>query len=280
LRAPEQLLIPHTASSGAESDMPRTTWKGFLRLSLVSCPVYLTPAATKTKSIRLHQVWMPRGEPREEPDFEEFEERERPAARRTAETAQPTLPRPRATEDPDEPGSAARIALRPVDRTTGEAIERDQVVKGYEFDRGRFVTFTPDELKALDIESSRTIDLTSFVPRIEIDPVYFDAPYYIYPDGTVADEVFQVIGAAMAGAGMAGIGRLTISRHERMVMVEPRGAGMVLITLRAAAKVRPAEFGAAEGVIDPEMVAIAEAIIKRRGGRFDQATFRVMRCGN
>ena len=128
--------------------------------------------------------------------------------------------------------------MQPVDRQTGEAIEQGEVVKGYEFDRGQYVTFTAEEvLKKLDVESTRTIDLTTFVPRAEIDPVYFNTPYFVYPDGAAAAEAFRVIGAAMADAGMAGIGRVTLSRRERAVLVEPRGAGMVLITPRAAEEV-------------------------------------------
>src|SRR3954452_7750731 len=84
----------------------------------------------------------------------------------------------------------------------------------------------------------------------------------------------RVIGAALAEAGLAGLGRLTLSRRERMVMVEPRGAGMLLITLRSADEVRAAEFGEAGGEIDAEASAIAETIVKRRAGRFDPATFR------
>src|SRR6266542_5542761 len=96
------------------------------------------------------------------------------------------------------------------------------------------------------------IDLTTFVPRADIDPIYFSTPYYVYPDGPIAAEAFRVIGAAMAEAGSAGMGRLTLSRRERMVMVEPRGAGMVLITSRAADQVRLAEFGSADGELDAE----------------------------
>ena len=113
---------------------------------------------------------------------------------------------------------------------------RSEVVKGYEYDRGQFITFTAEELKALDIESSKVVDLETFVPRGDIDAVYFDSPYYLYPDGPIAVEALRVIGVAMAEAGAAGIGRLTLSRRERMVMVEPRGTGMALFTLRAAAE--------------------------------------------
>jgi DNA end-binding protein Ku len=87
-------------------------------------------------------------------------------------------------------------------------------------------------------------------------------------------ETFRVIGAAIAEAGAVGIGRVTLSRRERLVMVEPRDAGMVLITLRASEEVRAAAFTKADADIDADMVAIAETIIKRRSGHFDPTTFR------
>jgi DNA end-binding protein Ku len=162
--------------------------------------------------------------------------------------------------------------LRPHDPSTGQQVEKEEVVKGYEYERGQFVTFAPGELKALDVESSKVIDLEKFVARGEIDPVYFDSPYYLYPDGPLAVETMRVIGAAMAEAGVAGIGRLTLSRRERAVMVEPRGMGMALFTLRSAAEVRASQFGSPEGDLDVEMVAIAGAIIKQRADKFDPST--------
>src|ERR1051325_9324750 len=209
--------------------MPRASWKGFLRLSLVSCPVYLSPATTRTKSIRLRQGWVPREAP-EPADADEDYEPPAPTGRHfRREEAEPA-------EGPEEFAPATPVYLRPHDPYTGEEIERDEVLKGYEVERGQFVTFTPAELKALDVESSKTIDLTSFVPRSEIDPIYFNAGYYIYPDGQIAIEAYRVISAAMADAGMAGLGRLTLSRRDRMVLVEPRGAGLALITLRGSTK--------------------------------------------
>ena len=250
--------------------MPRASWKGFLRLSLVSCPVYLSPATTRTKSIRLHQVWVPSAR-QTEPSEAEDEEAPPPRAAGRSSRGEPE-----ATEDEwEEPaGPATRIALQPVVPDTGEAIERDEVVKGYEFERGQYVTFTPAELKSLDVESSKTIDLTTFVPRDEIDPLYYNAGYYIYPDGAVATEAYRVIAAAMTAAGVAGLGRLTLSRRERMVLVEPRGGGMALITLRSAEEVRPAQFDGLEGEVDPEMIAVAQMILTRRAGHFDPSTFR------
>ena len=155
--------------------MPRASWKGFLRLSLVSCPIYLSPATTRTKSIRLHQVWQPKAGHSGPVDDEEEDEQPAPARRSFAEDFR--------GEARPEPPSPARVALRPHDPHTGEEIEREEVVKGYEYERGQFVTFTPEELKALDVESSKIIDLETFVPRAEVDPIYFSTPYYLYPDG-------------------------------------------------------------------------------------------------
>src|SRR3954467_9105435 len=248
--------------------MPRASWRGFLSLSLVSCPIYLSPATTRTKPIRLHQVWQAAPDDGDEDDLPgrggERQGAERSVTRLRADSAAP---------DGEQSPAATRITLRPHDPGTGEEIEKREVVKGYEYSRGQFLTFTDEELKALDVESSKVVDLEKFVAGSDIDPVYFDSPYYVYPDGPIAVEALRVIGAAMAQAGVVGLGRLTLSRRERMVMVEPRGTGMALFTLRAAGEVRAPQFGSAEGDLDAEMVAIAGAIIKQRTGNFDPSTY-------
>jgi DNA end-binding protein Ku len=210
--------------------MPRASWNGFLRLSLVSCPVALVPATTEAKRVRFNQL--------------------------NSETGN-------------------RVQQQLIDSQTGEVVDRDQIVKGYEHERGRYVTIDDDELKALQIESSKIIDLERFVDRDEVDPVYLDTPYYVYPDGELAAETFRVIGEAMARKNKVGLGRVTMSGRERLVLVEPRDSGLVMSTVRSADEVRPAEFGpSAKGEIDPDMVAIAETIIDRRSGAFDPTTFR------
>jgi DNA end-binding protein Ku len=212
--------------------MPRATWNGHLRLSLVSCPVYLTPATTETKRIRLNQI--------------------------NAETGN-------------------RVRQQLVDEDTGEVVERHQIAKGYEHSRGQYVPLNDDELKELQVESSKVIDLTRFVDREEVDPVSLDAPYYVYPDGKLAVEAFRVIGQAMAAKGLSGIGKVTLASRERLVLIEPRGGGLLMSTLRSADEVRAAEFDAAEegaSGIDPDMLSIAETIIERRKGAFDPVDFR------
>jgi DNA end-binding protein Ku len=249
--------------------MPRASWRGHLRLSLVSCPIYLMPATVRTKPLRLHQVWQ--AAPAEE------EQRERPTRGNGQRLPEQLAAKPSedVEEDQAEPvRPATRITLRPHDPSTGEEVEKHEVVKGYEYERGHYVTFTPDELKSLDLESSKVIDLERFVPRGDLDPVYFNSPYYLYPDGQMAAEAIRVIGEAMAEASVVGIGRLTLSRREHMVMVDPRGTGMVLMTLRAADEVRAPAFAAANGAGDPEMVAVARAIMTQRTGKFDPSSFR------
>ena len=209
--------------------MPRASWNGFLRLSLVSCPVSLVPATTEAKRIRFNQL--------------------------NAKTGN-------------------RVQQQLIDSKTGEVVDRDDIVKGYEHDRGRYVTISDDELKALQIESSKIIDLDRFVDRDEVDPIYLDTPYYVYPDGELAAETFRVIGEAMTHKNKVGLGKVTISSRERQVLVEPRDAGLVMSTVRSSEEVRPAEFGPpAKGEIDADMVAIAESIIERRSGPFDPASF-------
>jgi DNA end-binding protein Ku len=209
--------------------MPRASWSGFLRLSLVTCPVYLTPATTEAKRIRLNQLNSKTGN---------------------------------------------RLSQRLVDSKTGEEVGRDQIVKGYEFDRDRYVTIDDDELKELQVESSKIIDLDRFVSRDEVDPLYLDAPYYVYPEGELAAETFRVIGEAMAHTNKVGLGRITMSGRERPVLVEPRGEGLLMSQLRSSDEVRPAEFAhKQEEQIDPDLVALAETIIERKSGTFEPTAF-------
>jgi DNA end-binding protein Ku len=166
--------------------------------------------------------------------------------------------------------------MRPHDAETGEEVERDQLVKGYEAEDGRFVLVEPEELEALQVEGSRTIELESFVDRAEIDPLYYDTPYLLAPDGPVADETFRVVHAAMKHEGKAGMGHVVVATRERRVAVEVNGSGLLLTTLRAVGEVRAAapyfaEIG--DGALDEEMVELATRIIARKSTRFDPARF-------
>jgi DNA end-binding protein Ku len=121
-------------------DMPRASWRGFLRLSLVSCPIYLSPATARTKSIRLHQVWQATRS--DEADQMPNQVREQDVPKSAARFALDD-----ADDEADQVREATRITLRPHDPSTGEEVEKEDVVKGYEYRRGQFVTLSAEELK-------------------------------------------------------------------------------------------------------------------------------------
>ena len=139
--------------------MPRASWRGFLRLSLVFCPIYLSPATTRTKPIRLHQVWQPAPAAVDEDDLPD-----RGGGRQGSAPPVSRLLAGNGSPDGDQGPAATRITLRPHDPGTGEEIDKREVVKGYEYSRGQFLTFTAEELKALDVESTKIVDLEKFVP--------------------------------------------------------------------------------------------------------------------
>jgi DNA end-binding protein Ku len=168
------------------------------------------------------------------------------------------------------PKTNNRIQMRPIDSETGAEVPRDTLVYGFEFEKGRYVVVTKDELDQLKIESSETIDLEQFVQERAIDPIYFDTPYYLVPDGNTAMETYRVVHQAMRNTKMAGVGRLALSTREHPVVVSPRVRGMLLTTLRPAQEVRSeVEFfrDIDTGSVDKEMVQLAEQIIQRKAVR-------------
>jgi DNA end-binding protein Ku len=172
------------------------------------------------------------------------------------------------------PKTHNRIQMKPHDAETGKELERGELVRGYEFEKGRYVVVDEKELDALEVESAKTIDLQRFVEETEVDPLYLDSPYYLAPDGKIADETFRVIQAAMREEKKAGIGRIVLSRREHPVLLRPRGRGIVLTTLRPAEELRSetAYFeDIQEGKLDPEMVQLARRIIQQKTGPFDEA---------
>lgn len=131
---------------------------------------------------------------------------------------------------------------------------------------------TGKDENAFKAMKSNVIELTHFVNRDEVDPLYLNTSYYVYPDGEMAAEPFRVIAEKMAAKGLVGIGRVTLFNAKRLVMFEPRGAGMVMFTLRSADDVRAASFDTKrQEDFDAEMLDITEAIVERRRTTFDPA---------
>ena len=170
------------------------------------------------------------------------------------------------------PKTGNRISLKPVDSETGEPLERSEIVKGYKLEGDQYVILEAEELKNLQVESSRILDLEAFVDRASVDPIYMDAPYYIYPE-KVGLEAYRVIAEAMAADKKVAIGRIVLSTREHPVLVEPRGGGLMMFLLRTADEVRSAEYDFPEVKIDRKMVEIAGTIMERQAGHFEPAQF-------
>jgi DNA end-binding protein Ku len=210
---------------------PRANWKGYLKLSLVSCAVELYPATTTKDRVAFHMI--------------------------NRETGH-------------------RLRRQLVDEATGEVVESDQQARGYEIAKREYVLLEEDEIESVAIESTHTIDIESFVPREEIDEVYLDAPYYLAPDGKVAEEAFAVIRDAMRERRVVGLGRVVLYRRERVVMLEPRGSGIAARTLRYAYEVRDDrdyfdDIGDVK--VAGEMLDLAQHIIDKKLTSFDPARF-------
>lgn len=173
------------------------------------------------------------------------------------------------------PETNNRIKMVTTDPDTGP-IERSKLVKGYEVSKGEYILLTQDEINSVKLESTKTIDIERFVPAEDIDRLYWDSPYYLAPDGKLAQEAFAVIRDSMAQAGQIGIGRVVMSTRERIVALEPRGKGILVYTLRTDAEVRqPDEIfdGISDKPADPQMIAIAKKIIEQQEGPFDPSQF-------
>ena len=211
---------------------PRPSWKGYLKLSLVSCPVALYPAASSSEKVSFHML--------------------------NGETGN-------------------RLKQQYVDSETGDIVERDDRVKGYEVSKGDYIVVSDDELADVKIESSHTIDIEKFVPKAEIDALYFDNNYYLAPDDKVGEEAFAVIREAMERRKMVGIARVVLFGKERMIMLEPRSKGLVGTTLRYAYEVRAAggyfdEIPKVE--ISKELLDLASHIIDTKAGTFEPGDFK------
>jgi DNA end-binding protein Ku len=210
---------------------PRAYWKGFLRLSLVSCPIALYPATSEREKIHFHQL-----------------------NRKTGN----------------------RIQYRKVDAETGREVERDDIIKGYEKSKGEYVPVEPEELEAVAIESKRVIEIDQFVPRKEIDELYFANPYYIVPDGEAGAQAYVVIREAIEQGNMMALGRVVFTSREHVIALEARGKGIMGITLRYPYEVRDEKdyFDDIPGErVTKDMRDLALHIIKTKTARFHPDKF-------
>ena len=211
---------------------PRAYWKGYLKLSLVTCPVALFPASSRSEKTRFHQI-----------------------NRKTGN----------------------RLRQQMVDEETGRVVEKENKGRGYELGNGKNVEIEPEELDAVEIESTHTIDIDKFVPEQDIDKRYYERPYYIVPDDKSGEEAFAVIRDAMKDKGRVALARIVFAEREHILAIEAWGKGMLGTTLRYDYEVRDEkEFFRSLGSprITKDMVDLAGHILDKKAGRFDASQFK------
>lgn len=184
--------------------------------------------------------------------------------------------------------SGARISFHQVHEPTGKRIQyqkivagvgpvdTDDIVKGFDLGRGQYVLFQPEEIDDLKLEAKRTLDLVQFVSQGEIDPIWFERPSYVVPDGEMAEEGYGVLRDALRSTKKLGIGQFVMRGREYIAAIKPCGRGLLLETLRFADEVREsAPFFADVGddTSDPELLDLARELIARKTAPFDPGRF-------
>jgi len=156
------------------------------------------------------------------------------------------------------------------------AVDKDEIVKGYEVEKGQYVLLDPEEIESVKLESRKTLDLVRFVDDKDIDATYFDKPYYLVPADDLAEEAYVVLREALSAAKKVGVGQLAMRGQEYMVALKPCGRGILLETLRYADEVHKAstffrEIG--DQKADPDLLDMASMLIEKKAGEFDPKEF-------
>jgi DNA end-binding protein Ku len=173
--------------------------------------------------------------------------------------------------------SKQRIRYQKVAGEGGKVVPQSDIVQGYELDDGNYVLFEPDELEKLKLNTRHTVELTEFVEACSIDPLYFDNPYYVLPDGDVAEEGYRIIRDALRTTKKYGVGQLTIRGRENLIAMKPCGDGLMLETLRYANEIRDADeifSGIGTSKLRPELIDMAKQLIEERTQKFDPSEFK------
>lgn len=171
--------------------------------------------------------------------------------------------------------SGKRIAYEKVVPGIGP-VNRDDIIKGYEVEKGEYVLLEEREMEAVKIESKRTLELVQFVDAQEIDPLYFEKPYYVVPKDQLAEEAFVVLREALRRAKKIALGQLSVRGAEKLVAIKPCGKGLLMETLRYADEVRAgrAFFAEIDDITpDDELLELATALIDKRTAPFDASEF-------
>ncbi len=212
--------------------MARAYWKGYLRLSLVTCPIELFPATSEAEKTHFHQI---------------------------------------------DTRTGHRLRQQMVDEKTGDVVDTAHKGRGYELTKGQYVAIEEKELKAIEIESTRTVEITGFVPKAEIDKRYLDRPYYIAPGGKVGADAFAVIRDAMKDKDRVALAKIVMAHREHIIALEPLGKGLLGTTLRFDYEVRDEKDYFADipsPRVNRDMVKLAAHILDTKATTFDPRKFK------
>jgi len=233
-KASPRKAATHGHHRPANSNEPRLSsrpmWQGSLRLSLVSCPVALYGATSRSADISFHLL---------------------------------------------NPETNNRIRMIPTDPDTGP-VERSDLVKGYEISKNHYVVLSNDELQAVKLETTKTIDIERFVDEKDIDRLYWNDPYYLLPNDKSGVEAYTVIREALAETGRVALGRVVMHTRERLVALEPRDKGIIVYTLRMGDEVvqpKDAFEDIPNARPNHQMIEIARKIIEQKEGPFEPGKF-------
>lgn len=185
--------------------------------------------------------------------------------------------------------TGARISFRQIHEPTGKPIryekvvdghgpvDADEIVKGFEYDKGNYVLLDPDEIEAVKLETRKTLELVQFVGACEIPPLYYDKPYYVVPTDELAEDAYRVVRDALRQSEKVGLGQLAMRGHEYLCAIRPCGDCLLLETLHYADEIRKADplFSEISGKgADEELLEVATSLIDRKTAKFDPKVFK------
>ena len=209
----------------------RSTWKGYLKISLVNIPIKVFPATDSGATLSFNQL---HGE------------------------------------------CQTRIQQKRWCPHCEREVPNTEIVKGYEFEKGRYVVMEEEDIEKVRVESTRVINLEKFTDDTAVDPIYLERPYYLAPDGPVARDAFAVIREGMKGK--IGIGKVALYGREYLIKVQPRERGLIMYTLRHASEIRSMdaidELTDVPAQVKPQEVALARQVMGTFEGELDFETYR------
>jgi DNA end-binding protein Ku len=243
--------------------MATAVWRGHISFGLVSIPVCLYRAA-RSERVNLRELYAVRREP------------ENPAPRivRESDTLQNRREAPVEIAHEEPPEFVAPVRRVSVREGSAEPLERSAITKGYEVEKGRYVTIDPEELRSLVPKTATEMEIVEFVHIVEVDPVYFEASYYVSPD-EAGQQAYALLFESMRQTGLVGLARFAMHRREHIVILRPGRSGIVSHTMFFESEVRAEqEYKADPSLVNPKNLELAKMLTESLAAKFDPTKYR------